>query len=196
MSECHTEEVTGGAGVEEAGKLPFEIVAAYEDSAARERTVALYRRLEQELGKDCDFKCAWWDLENLRDEQSREQAASEAAEAKMIIVSLRDQEELPTALKEWFEAWAARRRGHKAALVALVAGSDPGGETRGTLQRVLEVLAKRTQLDFFLHWFATRYTSGSVIATKRGEPGPNPASPSPAPRIPFRQPTPRWGINE
>lgn len=196
MNECHTDGVRSGTGVEEPGKLPFEIVAAYEDSAARDRTVALYRRLEQQLGKDCDFKCAWWDLENLRDEHLREQAAAEAAEAKMIIVSLRDQEELPAGLKEWFEAWASRRRGHKAALVALVAGPETAGETTGALQSVLEVLAKRTHLDFFLHWFATRSATGTVIATKRAESRPNPAPPLPAPKASLRQPTPRWGINE
>jgi hypothetical protein len=195
MKDDCTKEAARGTGIEEPGRLPFEIVAAYEDAAARERTVALCQRLEEQLGTDCEFKCAWWGLENLRDAQSLEQAASEAAEAKMIIVSLRDQQEFPPALKDWCEAWAARRRGHKAALVALVAGTASDAQSIGPLQRALEELAKRTRLDFFLCWFATRSTPGSVIARQSAPINPAPSEPADQ-KAAFRQPTPRWGINE
>jgi hypothetical protein len=195
MDDHRAEEKSGGTGIEESGKIPFEIVAAYEDSAARERTMSLCRRLEEQLGNDCAFKCAWWGLENLGDARLREQAASEAAEAKMIIISLRDQQELPRVLKAWCESWADRRRGHKAALVALVAGTEPAGQTVGSVQRGLELLARRTHLDFFVHWFDTG--SGSATGTRTRTAG-SEASPidSRAQTISFRQPTPRWGINE
>lgn len=195
MKDYRTEKTASGTGLADGERIPFEIVAAYEDSAARERTVALYQRLEKHLGKDCDFKCAWWGLENLSDARLREQAVSDAAAAKMIIVSVRDQQELPGALKTWCDSWAARRRGHKAALVALVAGTETAGQAKGTLQRVLELLARRTHLDFFLHWFDTRSVTGTVTATKGAKLRPKTAEPS-VEKASLRQPMPRWGINE
>jgi hypothetical protein len=178
------------------GRTPFEVVAAYGDSTTRDRALELFQRIARQLEKDCEFECSWWRLDLLRDAQILEQAASQAARANMIILSLCDRDELAQSSKRWITSWLAKRGGQKAALVALVAGTKRDERDKGPLLPYLQDLAKEARMDFFLHWFEMSESPPTTTPATRTNSKGAPAPPAPPPTLSARQPASRWGINE
>jgi hypothetical protein len=183
-------------------KHPFDLVVAYEDTPTRNRAMQLYDHLAQQLLEDYDFQCSWWKLEHLRDRGLREESADAAADANMIILSLRGDRELPTVFKPWVESWLTRKDNHKSALVVLI-GDQAGPKTdAASLQTYLQQIARRAKMDFFAHKFDLEQAKAGPGGTPAPAPAPAPPPP-PTPRqfVPeeflVEPPTaPRWGINE
>src|SRR5262245_18018978 len=105
-------------------KFPFDLVIAYEDTTTRNRALSLYDHLAQQLLDDYDFRCTWWKLGLLNNPPLMEQASDAAAEANMVVVSLRAAQELSEPARLWTESWLAKRGNQKSALVTSVAGDQ------------------------------------------------------------------------
>jgi hypothetical protein len=89
-----------------------------------------------------------WKFEMLRDPELWKQAATEAIEADMIIISVGGAE-LPACVKNWIESVLPMKEGKPAALVALLdRGNDASGEPPRP-QTYLRRLAGQSGLDFF-----------------------------------------------
>lgn len=176
-------------------KFPFDLVIAYEDTTTRNRALSLYDHLAQQLLDDYDFQCTWWKLGLLNNASLQEQASDAAAEANMVVVSLRAAPEISETARRWTESWMTKRGNQKSALVTIIAGDHEASRQVCPIQAYMRKVARAANMDFFAHRFD-----------------------APDPRMPFLRPTladratlvtplmeeildhkfsfPRWGINE
>jgi hypothetical protein len=133
----------------------LEVVIVHEALVTGIEAAALLRRLAARLDAEFGIKSGdwqinsgFWKFETLRDPELREQAAAEAIEADMIIISVGDAE-LPVGVRNWIESVLSTKKGGPAAVVALL---DPGHKPSGEPPRLgagLRRLAQQCGLDFF-----------------------------------------------
>lgn len=176
-------------------KLPFDLVVAYEDLETRNRALHLYDHLAQQLLDDYDFQCSWWKFDHLANATLRQQAADAAAEANMVILSIRAHHELPRAHQLWLKEWVSRRHHRKAALVTMIAGTSAPGRDASPALACLQNAARLARMDFFTHAFEL---------PRQPRETPDAPFPAQAPAaasllqglLQNRIPVPRWGINE
>jgi hypothetical protein len=176
-------------------KFPFDLVVAYEDTATRNRAVQLYDHLAQQLLDDYDFQVSWWKLDHLESPRLYEQAATAAAEANMVIISLRGDQHLPAVFNQWLQSWISRKDSQKSALVVLLGATGQTVTDARQLHAHLQQAARQAKMDFFAHAYELAepdlpYTTASL--NRRAE------AVTPLLDEILQQPTsiPRWGINE
>ena len=168
------------------------MVVLYEDVATRDAAVELCDTLTAKFGADLEFEFTWWGFRYLADDEIAKQAAGAALAADLILVSVRQAEDLPLEVKAWFERWLSDRQPAEGALVVLE--SSPA-EVRGYAMRdpYLQLVALRARMDY--------------LPLREGQltQGTNGFSPDgfSLPRIPETNGNPRqedhytgWGINE
>ena len=71
-----------------------------------------------------------------------------AAEADVLVISIRDAGELPLLLHVWIDAWLPRRGGRAGALVALIGVPAKPDALSGRAYAYLESIAREAGLDF------------------------------------------------
>jgi len=194
MNNSRLSSKVNSSAWEQAQKIPFHVLVAYEDAATRDRALHLSHHLSRQLAQDYDFHCSWWKFEHLANSILREQAANAALEANMIVIAIRARPAPPPLQGEWLRSWLPRRPIIKAALVALVGTTETTqADEIATTTTVLQSAAKSAKLDFFSHNFELPHslgTNGRISAAEA-------AAVSVADQSnPFRMPIPRWGINE
>jgi hypothetical protein len=176
-------------------KLPFDLVVAYEDLETRNRALHLYDHLAQQLLDDYDFQCSWWKFDHLSNPTLRQQAADAAVEANMVILSIRAHEELPRTQQLWLEDWVSRRHHRKAALVAMIAGTNTPERKAAPALAYLQNAARLARMDFFTHGFelpsSPREASIAQLAAQTPV-----ATPLLQDTLQHQSPVLRWGINE
>lgn len=176
-------------------KFPFDLVIAYDDASTRSRAAGLHDHLSQQLLDDYDFQCSWWRIEQLHNPSLSEQAADAAANANMVILSVRGDQPLPPAFKAWLPRWLARKGSQKSALVVLIStGGQPTEESR-RLQSYLQQVARQARMDFFAHVYPLPKVEAdySVASFARRAEAVTPLLED---ILDQPMPTPRWGINE
>ncbi len=176
-------------------KFPFDLVVAYEDTYTRNRALHLYDHLAQQLLDDYDFKCSWWKFDHLTNATLRQQAADSAAEANMIVLSLHARTELLPIHKGWIEDWLPRRDNRKAALVALLAGTERPENQAAPMLKYLQKTARLARMDFFTHAFDLPRSDRELSAQEITERA-RAVTPLLQDILHHRMPAPRWGINE
>jgi hypothetical protein len=134
-------------------KYPFDLVIAYEDTTTRNRALNLYDHLAQELLDDHDFQCSWWKFSHLANDTLMRQASEAAAQANMIVVSVRAGGQLPDMAQRWLNNWLPIRGDHKSALVSMIAGTSDKILDVCPIQSQLHRLARGASMDFFSHRF-------------------------------------------
>ena len=106
----------------------FKIFIAYDGCSAISRA----RELQFELARRCRGKVqihgSSWNFSLLAHPRLREQAAAEAADADMAVISTRGDSDIPGHLQLWIKNWLGCKQRSQAALVALLdpAVSDAG----------------------------------------------------------------------
>jgi hypothetical protein len=176
-------------------KFPFDLVVAYEDTLTRTRALRLYDHLAQQLLNDYDFQCSWWKFEHLTNPLLRNQSADAAADANMVILSLRAQQDISPLHQNWIEEWLPRRDSRKSALVALVAGGNEPGHDKSPMITYLQNAARLGRMDFFTHSFDLNPSQPDLSARQiiqQVQVTPNHLHET----LQRPMPTPRWGINE
>jgi hypothetical protein len=133
----------------------LKIIIVHENLIAGIAAVAVLRRLVAQLEAELEIKSgAWqidsnvWKFEMLRDPELCVQAAADAAEADMIIISVGGAG-LSARVGDWIESVLPMKDGRPAALVALL---DRGHDSASEPPRsgaYLRGLAKQHGLDFF-----------------------------------------------
>lgn len=133
----------------------LKIIVVHENLIAGIAAMAVLRRLVMQLEAELGIKSsAWqidsyvWKFELLRDPELGAQAAAEAAEADLIIISV-GAVGLPARVRDWLERVLPVKDGRPAALVALLdRGNDASGEPSRS-GAYLRRLAGEYGLDFF-----------------------------------------------
>src|ERR1035441_10386171 len=81
----------------------FSVVIAFEDFETGRQAKRAYDFLVANLSHEWQVTSQMWKFELLSIPELREMAASDAASAKLIIISSRGDRELPAHVKEWIE---------------------------------------------------------------------------------------------
>ena len=124
----------------------FAVSAACEDSSTSTRTDEFCRGLSQDLARNCTIAKEIWLFNQLCVPQLRAIAASEAALAHLIIISVHHAEALPDAVKRWIDLWLKQRNNHSVVLLALF---DPVYQgVSSSIKAYLQEVAKRGGMEF------------------------------------------------
>lgn len=122
--------------------LSVKVVIAYDNLDVAKRAEAVYDRLTQRLDEAFEFQQRLWRFDVLEEESLRAQAVRDAVDADIVIVAMKDDSEVPEAVRRWLESLLGRNSG-ATALVALL--DRPGASA----QPYLEDVARRGGMDFF-----------------------------------------------
>jgi len=125
----------------ELGTAPeLKVLLLYEDAETGLRAKRSVAALHGQGDLDAGVETRLWRLDLLSTVWLREQAATEAVAADVIIVSLHGDDELSEAMREWLRLWLQRKADRPYALGVLL-DADPVREDRaqsaaGYLERV------------------------------------------------------------
>ena len=97
----------------------LKVATIYQDPLTRHWATELWERVGQLIGTE-DVRRQSWKISELTDPRVFLDAVQAAAEADVLVVSVRDTGELPISLYVWVDAWVPSRSGPAGALVALI----------------------------------------------------------------------------
>jgi hypothetical protein len=124
----------------------FTVSAVHEDLATGARVEEFCQTLSRCLGRNCALNKEMWLLTELQTAQLRSIAATEAAAADLIIVSVHHAETLPDEVRKWIELWLKQRGNRPAVLLALFDPLYLG--TSSSIQAYLREVARRGHMEF------------------------------------------------
>jgi len=140
-----THEQDGAEGSSfDASAKPFRMVSIYDSARTSAEAAYASEVVLRELGEEIAVDKCSWDLQALECSSVRDIAASEAARADLIVISL-SSETPSSVLKLWIALWEKNRE-LATGLIALI----PGGESKtgGDLAEFLYETAVSTNMDF------------------------------------------------
>jgi len=126
----------------------LNIVTLFEDVATGKRGKQVYDYLSGHLGAEFEFNHQVWKLDVLSTPSLRELAARDAADADIVIVSVRGDRPLAPEVKSWLDVWIGQH-GTPIALVALFDPEYKHCEVALSIRHYLEDISKNGQMDFF-----------------------------------------------
>jgi hypothetical protein len=124
----------------------------YEDLPAAFRAQDVIHRLAAELKPEFDLRSEVWKFDLFAHPQLAQEAASEAVETDIIIISVRQNGALPSLIIDWIESWLPQKAGRQSALIALTgqeAGVEPPGDNAQPVLEYLRRAAEAGEMDFF-----------------------------------------------
>ncbi len=129
----------------------LNLALAYEDAMAGSRALRIFQNLFENGGNKMEFNLRnVWRFDFLHLSHLRDAAIAETVRADLIIVSVRDGNELPPSVKSWLEASLAQRDGDPGALVLLSGASTQAESPHLAPEKYLAECARLAGLDFFV----------------------------------------------
>ena len=125
----------------------FYVVTMYEDFETGTRAKKGLDYVAEELGNDLEFRHSMWRLDVLQEPKLNVMAAPAVAEADLLIISLRDDRQLPAKVLAIINERLAQTANHECALVALFESTP--SVIRSSVYACLANLARQHRLDFF-----------------------------------------------
>ncbi len=125
----------------------LNVVVVYQDPLTRHWAADLWDRVGQ-LIDSTGIRRESWKLNDLTQAFVFTEAVHAAAEADVVVISVRDAGELPLLLHVWVDAWMPRRGGRAGALVALIGVPAKPNALSGGAHKYLEAVARQAGLDF------------------------------------------------
>jgi hypothetical protein len=125
----------------------LNVATVYQDPLTRHWAAELWDRVGHLVGQGGICQQSW-KIGSLTDAQVFAGAVQAAAEADVLVASVRDAGELPIDLYVWIDAWMPRRTARAGALVALIGVSPQPDAKCGHAHEYLEAVARRVGLDF------------------------------------------------
>ncbi len=169
------------------------VMVAYEDSLTHDRARAVFERLLNQFWGEVDFEISWWSFDFLRDVNMARMAALTAANAELIIFSVRTSNGLPLSVRRWIKGWLKLRGTREGALALLQETVDP--EPTAPVVDYFRWMAEQAHLDFYCQGMSEPVTSRLFSA--RLDIVPNGRITAALLRIlDPKIPPSRWGINE
>jgi len=128
----------------------LKVVIAYEDPLMHHWAMELWDRVGGLVGSAGISRSAWR-IRDLAHPDVLAQAVTEAGQAHVLILSLRDSVVLPRALCQWIAGWAPNRISAGGALVAIIGLPPHPNGFCGRAYNYLETVAGQAGLDFLPH---------------------------------------------
>jgi hypothetical protein len=141
-------QVQTGDRVTQDDAPTLRVFVAFEDQNTRVQAWQLYRHLAEDLAKDLELTSAFCDFEALGDKLSGNETILAAAEADLILFSMRSGSGLPQEIKSWIESWVPKRRTEDGGLFLLFEHSDNPAPNQTAIQSYLREVARRAGMDF------------------------------------------------
>lgn len=124
------------------------LVVIYDDQEARNRAHSLYGKLRDTFFGEIEFAESWWKFSVLGGKSLRHLAASDVAQADLVLFSLGTSNDLPDGLIEFNEMWVSERNGSRGLLAVLAHPSASVWTAAGSLENYFKDLAQHAKLDF------------------------------------------------
>jgi hypothetical protein len=150
-------------------KPTFKLFIACEDQAAYFQARKVQDQVQALCGNEIKISHSFWSFALLRQQALRKEAALEAAEADMIIISLGENNELPPHVKALLESLPARSQASQAALVSLIGTNTEIDENPEVPITYLRQIAENCSLDFFCNKDGWERLDLSKPTYRRGE---------------------------
>lgn len=144
----------------------FKVVMLFEDFATGVCAKSTMDRVIENLESHFPFEIKFWRFDLLELLHFREMAATEAADADMVIVSAHGGPQIPDGVKNWLQLWLNRRLGGECALVELL-DNQYGSSGSWPIHGLLQTVASKAHLDFFPHIVGPRVAEAPF--DRRGE---------------------------
>lgn len=129
-----------------AADKPLKICVVFDEDASGAEAEILISHVASDY--ECDVR--WVQFDELAEPAYRTNLAHSASEADMLVVSLRDDNMLPSPVKSWLGLCLDMRAdGQEGALIALVAHPLENPPPHSALLEYLEVLAMIGGLEYF-----------------------------------------------
>jgi hypothetical protein len=125
----------------------LRVATVYQDPLTRYWAAELWDRVGQLIDKGTISRRSW-KMSELTETKAFARSVRAAAEADVLVVSVRDEAELPLVMHVWIDAWLPRRAGLAGALVALIGVSAQPDARSGRAYLYLEAVARRAGLDY------------------------------------------------
>jgi hypothetical protein len=135
------------AGRREPEEL-WSVVVVYDDAQTRQRAMKVCDHLVQRFWSEVEFKFHWWRTDFLEDDTMATTAVGDAADADFIVVSSSAEHELSPFVKNWFDAWIARRQGREGAFVDLTETGAVSAVHSQHTKLFLRHVASRAAMDY------------------------------------------------
>jgi hypothetical protein len=176
-------------------KQAINVVMVYEDYAGGLRAKRLYDNLCRQLKPECEVNQSMWKFEVLASPRLSEMAAEEAAEADLVILSLRGDVGLPGKVKDWIETWVGEKGSQGSALVVLFDDVEEDRNEIASIQACLRQLARRGEMSFFADPAGSSEWDTEPVPERMGV-RVEPAAAASASINNSNPPSRHWGINE
>jgi hypothetical protein len=126
---------------------PFNVMIIYEDCGTGELAKKGLDYVIEELGNDLEFRHTMRRFDILQDPKLNLLATPALAEADLLIISFRGEEQLPAEIRVLIRTWLAEKSNCDCALVALL--ESTASVTDNSVYACLANLARQHGLDFF-----------------------------------------------
>jgi hypothetical protein len=124
------------------------VSAVSEDLSTGARVDEFCEGLSRYLGPQCKITKDMWPLTELRTAQLRAIAATEAASADLVAISVHHAESLPGEVKNWIDLWQRQRGDRPSVLLALFDPLYLG--TSSSIQAYLQGVAQKGNMEFLV----------------------------------------------
>jgi hypothetical protein len=125
----------------------LRVVIIYQDPLMRHWAAQMWDGVVLVIGTET-IQCKSWKIGDLSDPRVFDDAAEGAAEADVLVISVRDSKEWPMSLQLWVDWWLPRRAGRKGDLVALIGVPVQPEARTGRMFEYLEGVARKARMDF------------------------------------------------
>jgi hypothetical protein len=124
------------------------VVIAYQDTATRDRALAVCDYLVGTFGEEIVFQFTWWKFGFLAEPVLARHAAESLVKADLFFVAAHSNVELPEEVKRWIEDALSRRGGGEGMLVAMVGTTTDRGRGLTPQHNYLRSLAYQASMDY------------------------------------------------
>ncbi len=129
-------------------KATWSVVVVYDRPETRDTAVCFCDQLVQRFWTDYEFDVSWFEVKDLQEEASAQQAGRRATQADLLIFALPASGAVSAELQTWLETWANRRRDREGALVGLLAPESEKAMEAAETHNYLRQVAHRAGMDY------------------------------------------------
>ncbi len=158
----------GEGGAAGAERLALNVVEVYQDPELGLRARQTLEQIVRRLEADAEVQVSVWDFDVLRERTLRQRAATQAAEADIVIVAMHGQGELPPSVNSFFEWWFGLKGPEPCALVLSLDEAAEGRPGAAQMVETLRAAARLAGVEVFLHLGDARAEVESAIENIQG----------------------------
>ena len=125
----------------------LNVATVYQDSLTRCWAIELWDRVGELISRKNVGRQSWR-IDQLKNPRVFANAGRAAAEADVLVISVRDAGEWPANLQVWIDSWLPRRAGREGALVALIGVPGRQDGQSGRAHQYLSGVAREAGMDF------------------------------------------------